>query len=145
MIVSLATLVVGLLIGYFGQKSTFCTISGIRDFFLLKDTYRLKGLLGIIAGGVIGYTAFKLMGGYVPSFPLGTGYPVGRSPDFRHHRRSGNRVLVSLAEGCPFRQHVMAAEGRDSAMFYLFGFYVGIAYFFMVSIRWLELLLQVLS
>jgi hypothetical protein len=49
-----------------------------------------------------------------------------------------------MAEGCPFRQHVMAAEGREGAMFYLLGFYIGIIYFSIFTIRWLELFLQVM-
>jgi hypothetical protein len=47
------------------------------------------------------------------------------------------------AEGCPFRQHVMAAEGKRSAWMYLLGFYAGIVYFNIVTIKWLELLLGI--
>lgn len=139
----LATLVVGILIGYMGQRSRFCTTSGIRDFFLLKDTFRLKGLFGIIAGGAIGYTAFGLLGGDIPDFPLGMA-----------NMNSAGVLIASVVgglglgffsvfgEGCPFRQHVMAAEGRVGAWYYLLGFYVGIIYFNMVTIKWLELLLR---
>ncbi len=145
MIVSLVTLVVGVLIGYLGQRSTFCTISGVRDLFLLKDTYRLKGLFGIIVGGVIGYTAFKLIGGDVPNFPLGMDVPSAGVLITCIIGGLGIGFWSVFAEGCPFRQHVMAAEGRDGAMFYLMGFYIGIAYFFTITIKWLELLLQVMS
>ena len=145
MIVSVVTFIVGALIGYLGQRSAFCIISGIRDFFFIKNTYRLRGLLGVIIGGVIGYTAFSLIGGDVPEFPLGiettmvgiwvTGIIGGIGLGF----------WSVLAEGCPFRQHVMAAEGREGARFYLFGFYIGIVFFFMVTIHWLELALQLMS
>jgi len=145
MIASVVTLVVGVLIGYLGQRSTFCTISGVRDFFLLKNTYRLKGLLGIIAGGVIGYTAFKLMGGDVPSFPLGIDVPSAGVLIASIIGGLGIGFWSVFAEGCPFRQHIMAAEGKEGAMFYLFGFYTGIVYFFIVTIKWLEMLLQVTS
>lgn len=145
MIPAVATLVVGVLIGYLGQKSRFCTISGVRDFFLLRDSLRLKGLLGLIIGGVIGYTAFRFIGGDIPNFPIGldiasTGYLIATVIG-----GLGMGFWSVLAEGCPFRQHVMAAEGRRSAMFYLLGFYIGIAYFFTLTVKWLELLLRIAS
>jgi uncharacterized membrane protein YedE/YeeE len=143
MIPMVATLVVGVLIGYMGQRSRFCTTSGIRDFFMLRDTFRLKGLFGIIAGGAIGYTAFGLLGGDIPDFPLGmanvdsTGILIASIVG-----GLGLGFFSVFGEGCPFRQHVMAAEGREGAMFYLVGFYIGIVYFNMVTIKWLELLLR---
>ena len=136
-------MVVGVLIGYMGQRSRFCTISGIRDFFLLIDTFRLKGLGGIIVGGAVGYTAFGLLGGNIPDFPLGmtnvnsTGILIASVVG-----GVGLGFFSVFGEGCPFRQHVMAAEGREGAMFYLVGFYIGIVYFNMVTIKWLELLLR---
>ncbi len=66
-----ATLVVGVVIGYMGQRSRFCTISGVRDYILLRDSFRLKGPLGLIIGGVLGYTAFRFMGGIYPIFHWG--------------------------------------------------------------------------
>ena len=138
-----ATLVVGLLIGYMGQRSRFCTISGVRDYILLRDSFRLKGLIGLIIGGVIGYTSFKLMGGDIPDFPIGmdiesTGFVIASVIG-----GIGLGFWSIFAEGCPFRQHVMAAEGRKSALFYLLGFYIGIAFFYLITIKWLELLLIV--
>ena len=142
----LATLAVGILIGYMGQRSRFCTISGIRDFFLFRDTFRLKGLLGIIAGGAIGYTAFGLLGGDIPDFPLGM--TAVDSPGVLIASVIGGLGLgffSVFSEGCPFRQYVMAAQGRESAMLYLFGSFVGIVYFNMVTIKWLELLLRTIG
>ncbi len=142
MIPAMATLVVGVLIGYMGQRSTFCTISGIRDLILRRNSYRFRGLVGIIIGGTIGYTAFKFLGGDIPNFPLGMDIV---SPGILVATIVGGLGLgfwSVMAEGCPYRQHVMAAEGRVGAMFYLLGFYAGIAYFFLVTVKWLELLLR---
>jgi hypothetical protein len=145
MIPAIATLVVGVLIGYLGQRSRFCTVSGIRDYLLRKDTHRLRGLLGLIIGGVLGFSIFKLIGGDVPNFPMpiqvgSVGLVIAAVIG-----GLGLGFYSVLAEGCPFRQHVMAAEGRESAMFYLLGFYIGVAYFFTVTAKWLELLLRVTS
>lgn len=155
MIPAIATLVVGLLIGYMGQRSTFCTISGIRDLFLRRNTYRFRGLVGIIIGGAIGFTLFRFVGGNIqflgvtvadniPSFPLGMDIV---SPGILIATIVGGLGLgfwSVMAEGCPYRQHVMAGEGRVGAMFYLAGFYVGIAYFFLVTVKWLDLLLSIM-
>ncbi len=144
MLMMIATLVVGGLIGYMGQRTRFCPVSGIRDYFMIRDSVRLKGLFGIIIGGAIGYTIFGFAGGDIPNFPLGLedldsmgliisailgGFGLG--------------FFSVFAEGCPFRQHVMAAEGRQGAMYYLIGFYLGIIYFNYVTIKWLGLLLGV--
>ncbi len=143
-----ATLVVGILIGYLGQRSRFCIVSGIRDSYLLRNFYRIRGLLGLIVGAVLGFTVFKLIGGSIPDFPapiqIGSagysGYLIATILG-----GLGMGFFSVLAEGCPFRQHVMAAEGRHSAVLYLLGFYLGIVYFFLVTIKFLELLIAVTS
>jgi uncharacterized membrane protein YedE/YeeE len=117
----------------------------IWDYLLRKDTHRLRGLLGLIIGGVLGFSIFKLIGGDVPNFPMpiqvgSVGLVIAAVIG-----GLGLGFYSVLAEGCPFRQHVMAAEGRESAMFYLLGFYIGVAYFFTVTAKWLELLLRVTS
>jgi hypothetical protein len=145
MIASLATLAVGIMIGYWGQRSRFCTISAFRDGYILKDFYRIKGLLGIIIGGVIGYTAFWFIGGDVPNFPIGIDIEVTGYLFTSMIGGLGIGFFSVLAEGCPFRQHVMAAQGRESAMFYLLGFYIGIIYFYTVTIKFLELFISITS
>ena len=141
MIATAATLFIGVLIGYMGQRSRFCIISGIRDWLILRSLHRLKGLLGLIIGAEVGFTVFKFIGGDVPSFPMfvlsdTAGYWIASVVG-----GIGIGFYSILAEGCPFRQHVMAAEGQRSAMFYLLGFYVGIVYFYIVTFHLLELLL----
>lgn len=144
MIAMMASLVVGVLIGYMGQRTRFCTISGIRDYLMLRDSLRLKGLFGIIVGGAIGYTAFGLIGGDIPDFPLGLeGMGSAGLLIASVIGSVGLGFFSVFAEGCPFRQHVMAAEGRTGAMYYLIGFYIGIVYFNVVTIKWLELLLGI--
>lgn len=140
----IATLVVGVLIGYMGQRTRFCPISGIRDYFMLRDSVRLKGLFGIIIGAAIGYALFGLIGGDVPDFPLGVeGLDSSGVLIAAVIGGFGLGFFSVFAEGCPFRQHVMVAEGRQGAMYYLLGFYIGIVYFNYVTIKWLGLLLGI--
>jgi uncharacterized membrane protein YedE/YeeE len=138
---SLATLAIGLLIGYLGQRSRFCTISGVRDFIMLKDSFRFKGLIGLIGGAALGFALFHLAGGAINNYPLGmdivsTGVLISTILG-----GIGLGFFSVYAEGCPFRQHVMAAEGKKSAWLYLIGFYAGIVYFNVVTVKWLEVLL----
>ena len=137
-----ATLILGIVIGYLGQRTKFCTISGIRDFVMLKDSFRFKGLVGIIAGGAVGYSLFWLIGGDIPNFPIGMDITSAGILIAGIVGSVGMGFFSVFAEGCPFRQHVMAAEGKSSALLYLLGFYLGIVYFNIVIIQWLELLLR---
>jgi len=149
--IGLATLFIGMIVGYLGQRSRFCTISGIRDFFLVKDSYRLKGLIGIVIGGVIGFALVNQLGGDLSNFTKG-------SWQFMPLLKNGLNVVPSIlipisavgaffmayfsvmAEGCPFRQHVMAGEGRLSGIIYVAGLVLGVVFFDVVIVPYLQLL-----
>lgn len=135
-----ATLAIGILIGYLGQRSRFCGVGGFRDYFLSRDTYLLKGYLGLLVGAAIGFAVFKLMGGAVYNFPLGVDLGTTTFLVMMAVGGVGMGFFSVLAGGDPFRQHVLAAEGRASALFYLAGFYIGIVYFFLVTFEILELI-----
>ena len=132
MISMFATLTLGFIIGFLGQRSRLCFISGYRDYVLMRDTELLKSVLGALVGAVGGYILFSFMGGFVPLFPL-----LFQSP------RSSMLIMWTaaivgglgvgffggLAGACPFRMHVLAAEGKRTSLYYLGGFYVGIVFF----------------
>ncbi len=150
--IGLLTLVIGIIVGYMGQRSRFCTISGIRDFYLLKDPYRLKGLIGVIVGGVIGFAVVNLLGGNLQNFTNPGGWEF--MPMLRDGLNVEPLILIPLsavgafgmayfsvmAEGCPFRQHVIAGEGRLSGMLYLAGLVLGVIFFDIVIVPYLQLL-----
>jgi len=46
-------------------------------------------------------------------------------------------LLSVLANGCPFRQHVLAAQGISSAVYYLLGFYGGVLVYDRFVAHWL--------
>ncbi len=141
--IGVVTLVVGIIIGYMGQRSRFCTISGIRDFFLVRDAYRLRGLFGIIIGGIIGFSLFGLLGGDFPTFPMTSQgirvetlilIPLSVVGAF------GMAYFSVMAEGCPFRQHVITGEGRISGFLYIGGLVFGVLFFDVVVVPYLQLL-----
>ena len=148
--IGLATLVVGLVTGYLGQRSRFCTISGIRDFFLVKDSHRLKGLIGIVIGAVLGFAVVNRLTGALKDFTRPGG--VELMPLLREGINVTPLALIPLsvigvffmayfsvmAEGCPFRQHVMAGEGRSSGILYLAGLVCGVIFYNLAIIPYLK-------
>lgn len=138
---ALATLVLGFVLGYLGQRSRLCFVAGYRDMFLLRDATLLKGILGAFVGAVAGFAVFRLLGGAVPGFPL-----LGRTPNLDSWVTwlltivggLGVGFASSLAGGCPFRMHVLAAEGKKTYWYYLLGFYVGLVFYNLVTFQLLE-------
>ena len=121
-VAAVASLVVGLVIGFVGQRSRMCFIGGIRDWILVRDTFLLKGL---IAFGLVAWVLFPLFaaagGAAVPEF----GRPALRALLLTVAGGFGVGYVSVLANGCPFRQHVLASQGTGGSMVYLGGFYAG--------------------
>jgi len=140
--IGIITLISGLILGYMGQRSRFCTISGIRDFYLVRDVYRLKGLIGVIIGGIIGFSIVNVAGGDLPGFPLlaeGLKIEPWVLIPLSVMGAFGMAYFSVMAEGCPFRQHVIAGEGRMSGILYLTGLVAGVIFFDIVIVPYLQL------
>ena len=152
MTIGLASLIIGLIVGYLGQRSRFCTISGIRDFYLVKDPYRLKGIIGIFVGAMLGFTLVNYLGGNLQDFTKPGDWQT--MPMLVDGLNVQPLILIPLsaigafgmayfsvmAEGCPFRQHVMAGEGRLSGLLYIAGLVIGVVFFDIVIVPYLQLL-----
>jgi hypothetical protein len=126
MTAAVATLVAGVVLGYLGQRSRMCFVGGIRDFMLVRDGYLLRGLA---AFGLTAWLAFPLVAavGRAGVGPFGT-------PDIVTAALTvlggfGVGYVSTLANGCPFRQHVLAAQGVVSSASYLAGFFAGAVVF----------------
>lgn len=143
---AIATLLIGIVIGYVGQRSRMCFVGGLRDFLLVRDTELLRGLLAFAVTAWVGFSAAGSLGLIgTPAANLGVGATapadsslVGRLEGwFASIGSLDSYLLVTvaaafalgllsvLANGCPFRQHVLAAQGGSRAMLYLVGFYGG--------------------
>ena len=127
MTVSIVSLVVGLVVGYLGQRSRMCTIGGLRDYVLVRDTGLLKGVIALL---VASWVAFGILRPIAAS-DAGRGLiAAGTTP-------SGLGAVVAILVGalllgfvatlsgaCPLRQHVLAGQGRIGAWWFLAGFYL---------------------
>jgi len=123
---AIATLVIGVILGYLGQRSRMCFVGGIRDFILVRDTYLLRGL---VAFGLTAWLAFPLVGLIVGARPGPFGASDAVTILLTILGGFGVGYFSTLANGCPFRQHVLAAQGVRSSITYLAGFFVGAVLF----------------
>ena len=58
MIVSLSSLALGVIVGYLGQRSRMCSIGGLRDYVLVRDTGLLRGAAALL---VTAWVAFAVV------------------------------------------------------------------------------------
>jgi uncharacterized protein len=127
MIVSLASLGLGLVVGYLGQRSRMCSIGGLRDFVLVRDTGLLKGAIALLVTTWVSFSIVRLVSSSDVSHGL---IAAGTTP-------SGVGAVVAIVVGaillgfvatlsgaCPLRQHVLAGQGRVGAWSFLAGFYL---------------------
>ena len=126
MMVAIATLIIGVILGYLGQRSRMCFVGGIRDFVLIRDTYLLKGL---IAFGLTAWLAFPLAGFIGGARPGPFGISDAVTVVLTILGGAGVGLFSVLANGCPLRQHVLAAQGVKSSIAYLGGFFGGAVVF----------------
>ena len=126
MTAAVATLVIGVVLGYLGQRSRMCFVGGIRDFILVRDTYLLRGL---IAFGLTAWLGFPLVGLLVSARPGPFAVADAVTVALTIVGGFGVGYFSALANGCPLRQHVLAAQGVRSSIAYLVGFFAGAVIF----------------
>jgi len=112
----------GLLVGFLAQRSRFCTMGGIRDLILTRDTHLFQG----IAAFTLAVLAVNLMAGrFHPGF---AGQPIAHA---NHLWNFLSMVLAglafTLAGGCPGRQLVLAGEGNSDSAVFVVGLLAGAA------------------
>jgi hypothetical protein len=127
MIVSLSSLALGLVVGYLGQRSRMCSIGGLRDYVLVRDTGLLRGAAALLVTSWVAFSIVRLVStsdvshgliaaGTTPS-GLGAVVAIGVGAIVLG-------VVATLSGACPLRQHVLAGQGRVGAWSFLAGFYL---------------------
>lgn len=157
--VPLVTLLIGLLVGYLGQRSGFCSIGAFRDYFLFRHTRLLSGYVALIVASFAGYLLFwfltpEAMEHFfwaLTSNPLTPvpGAPAGLVPVAYLIFAAIPGFLVGficvLLGGCPFRQAVMASEGSYRGAFFVIGMCVGSILFGAYVSGWIVVLMRALG
>lgn len=147
MSVAIVSLAVGLLAGWIGQRSRFCSIGGLRDLIFTGDTALLRGLLALFVAAWFLFPVTVLLSpeqtpqlaevtasqavddpGMIeddePAFWASLISSFSRLDAVIFVAGIGLGFVSLLIDGCPFRQHVLAGQGRVESMVYLGGFYV---------------------
>ncbi|AEF96750.1 YeeE/YedE thiosulfate transporter family protein [Methanotorris igneus] len=144
---AIGTFAFGILLGYLFQRSRMCFVGGMRDFYLIRDTWLIKGLFGFFGGALLGYIIFSAMG-KIPFFPWIAvkgftpipGDPLGKAGSLVGHLivaiigGFGVGFFSVIQGGCPLRNYVMAAEGNKTAIAYVLGLAVGAVLFHTVVV-----------
>ncbi|HJJ48698.1 MAG TPA: YeeE/YedE thiosulfate transporter family protein [Methanocorpusculum sp.] len=141
-IVPVATLVLGLIIGWLGQRTGFCSIGGIRDFILFRQTRLLKGFIALIVSAFVFYLLGWLLcpaayGDFFfvinKGFAAIGGAPAGISITATVICMIVGGIVVgilgTLLGGCPLRQLVMTSEGNVKSGFFFIGLLIGAVVF----------------
>jgi voltage-gated potassium channel Kch len=125
-VAAVASLFVGGVIGFVAQRSRMCFIGGIRDYILVRDTFLLKGLIAFLLVAWVAFPLFGVIGGEAIT---GFGRPGLRAILLTTAGGFGVGYFSTLADGCPLRQHVLAAQGGVGSMYYVAGFLAGAVVF----------------
>lgn len=148
-LVPVGTLVLGLIIGWLGQRSGFCSIGGIRDLMIFKQTRLIKGFIALIIAAFVGYLIFSLIwpeayGGFFWVAQKGF-TAIGGAPAVATITATVICMVVGgifagligvLVGGCPLRQLVMTAEGNLKAIFFFIGLLIGAVVFMAFISGW---------
>lgn len=115
-------LMAGLIGGVLAQRTRLCLSGGIRDFYLIRDTYLLKGF-GLI------FVVTLLLNLYYGQFNLGfVNQPIAHN---WHVWNFLGLFLVGLSAvllgGCPLRQLILSGEGDLDAGIAVLGMVAGAA------------------
>lgn len=66
---SITGLCLVLIVGYLGQRARLCFIGGMRNYYLVRDTYLIKGLLAFLVAALVGFGIFCLFSPALKTFP----------------------------------------------------------------------------
>jgi len=119
----LASLLVGLFVGFLAQRSRFCTMGAIRDCILFRSGHLLSGVIALfVAAVVMNFLLGQIKIGFA-------GQPVAHTGFFWNFAGMVLAGLAfALAGGCPGRQLFMAGEGDGDAAVFVLGMVVGAAF-----------------
>lgn len=118
-----ASIIAGLLVGAFAQRSRFCMAGGIRDAVMFRDFGLVSGFLMVIVTVFIGNVILNKFTGF--SF---ADQPIAHTDGLWNFL---GMVLVGwgscLLGGCPLRQLILSGEGNSDSAITVLGMIAGAA------------------
>lgn len=114
------SLIIALAIGFFAQKTRFCTMGAFRDLILFRQAHLFWGVLALL---ITAFIFNLLLGQFNPGFEK---QPVAHSMSLWNFAGMALAGLAfALAGGCPGRQLFLAGEGDGDAAVFVLGMIVG--------------------
>jgi len=114
------SVIAGLIIGAFAQRSRFCTMGAFRDVILIRDFHLLSGVISLL---IFAFATNLVLGQFKPGF---NGQPIAHTDylwNFLGMTLAG--LAFVLAGGCPGRQLFLSGEGDMDAGVFALGMIVG--------------------
>lgn len=118
----LISLGAGVFVGILAQRSRFCTVGGLRDWYLFRLPHLFYGFWAVLAVAFLGNLLTR-------NFHLGfTNQPVAHTDELWNFLGMALAGLGAVfLGGCPLRQLVLAGEGNTDAAVALVGMLLGAA------------------
>ncbi len=114
---------IALAVGFFAQRSRFCTVAGIRDTILIRDIHLLLGAIALVIAAFLTNLA---LGQFNAGFE---NQPVAHTDFLWNYMGMLLAGLAFvLAGGCPGRQLILSGEGDADAGVFVFGMIAGAAF-----------------
>ena len=114
------SLIVGLGVGFWAQRTRFCTMGAIRDIVLIRDFHLFSGIFTLV---IVAFVVNLILGQFKPGF---ANQPIAHDNhlwNFLGMTLSG--LAFALAGGCPGRQLILSGEGDGDAAVFVVGMIVG--------------------
>lgn len=116
------SIAVGLIVGFFAQRSRFCTMGALRDVMLFRQFHLAIGFSAMLVSAL-------LLNLYLGAFHWGfENQPIAQPNDLWNFLGMVTAGLAfALAGGCPGRQLFLSGEGDNDAAVFVAGLIVGTA------------------
>lgn len=116
------SLAAGLIVGFFAQRSRFCTMGALRDAMLFRQFHLAMGFAAMLVAALV-------LNIFFGSFHWGfENQPVAQPNDLWNFLGMVTCGLAfALAGGCPGRQLFLSGEGDNDAAVFIMGLIVGAA------------------
>lgn len=114
------SIIFGLIIGFVAQRSRFCTVGGIRDFILFRQTHLLSGMISLACAAFVSNLILNQVKIGFENQPIAHSMQLW---NFAGMVLAG--LAYTLAGGCPGRQLFLSGEGDGDAAIFVMGMIVG--------------------
>ena len=127
-----ASILVGLVVGFLAQRTRFCTVGAFRDLILMRDWHLFSGVLAFMVAALVMNLVF---GQFHPGFTRGlndAGQVINQPATHTVYWLNVMGMVLAglsftLAGGCPGRQVFLSGEGDGDAAMFVLGMLVGAA------------------